>query len=237
MCTNGFLINDKVAHKVAESGLNVIIISLDGMSKNTHDFIRGVSGCYEGVMRAIDYLDKIRGDLSIGIQTIILEKNLDEIVKIVEWVNKDKRIGFVNFQAIACPFDMVFDENWYKKSDYAFLWPQDPKKINDVINELIELKKNGAKISNSISQLEVFRRYFESPNAFIKKNICNVNSWININQFGDVYMCRLKEPIGNIKENSPNDIWYSGTANLRREEMKNCAMNCHLLVNCCCKEE
>ena len=108
MCTNGFLINDKIAHKEVKSGLNVIIISLDGMSKDTHDFIRGVSGCYEGVMHAIGYLNKIRGDLSIGIQTIILEKNLDEIVKIVEWVNEDKRIGFINFQAIACPFDTVF---------------------------------------------------------------------------------------------------------------------------------
>lgn len=60
---------------------------------------------------------------------------------------------------------------------------------------------------------------------------------MNIDQFGNVYMCRLKEPIGNIKEDSPKDMWYSKRASQSREEIKSCKVNCHVLINCCYEEE
>lgn len=236
MCTNGFLIDKKMVHKIVESGLKTIIVSLDG-DKNTHDFLRGVDGCYDKVMRAISYLDAYRDSLEIGIQPVILGCNLDEIIKLTEWANEDGRIKFIHFQVVTQPFDDPFDNEWYEKSEYNLLWPHDIKKVYDTINELIKFKKMGYKISNTLSQLEVFKKYFENPHRFIKENRCNVDFFMNIDQSGDVYMCRIKKPIGNIKKDSSEDIWYSKKASQVREEIKNCKINCHVLVNCCYEEE
>lgn len=237
MPTNGFLIDEEMAHKITDSGLNAIEISLDGINKDTHDFLRGVEGCYDKVMQAISYLDKYRDNLEIGILTTISEQNLDEIIQLTECVNKDERTETIIFQAIAQPFNTAFDCEWYNKSEYNFLWPKDIKKANAVINELIRLKKIGYKISNPISQLEVFKRYFENPQDFVKETRCNVDFYMNINQFGDVFLCVRKEPIGNIKTDNPKDMWYLERANRVREEIKNCRVNCHHLLNCCYEEE
>jgi MoaA/NifB/PqqE/SkfB family radical SAM enzyme len=237
MNTNGFLIDKDMACKLADSGLNSITISLDGINKNTHDFLRGVEGCYDKIMQGIDYLNGYCGNLTIGIQTIILENNLDEIIGLTEWVNERKRINHICFQAIAQPFFTLFDNDWHKKTEYNILWPKDIKKVHAVIDELIRLKKAGFKISNPVSQLEVFKAYFERPDNFIKKATCNVDFYMTINEFGDVRMCGRMQIIGNIRKDGPKDIWYSKEANQIREEIKNCRVNCHHLLNCCYEEE
>jgi MoaA/NifB/PqqE/SkfB family radical SAM enzyme len=237
MPTNGFLIDEEMAKKIADSGLKAIGISLDGINKDTHDFLRGTDGCYDKVMQAIGYLDRYCSGLGIGILTTISEQNLDEIVKLTEWIDDDPRIETIIFQAIARPFNTPLDNDWHKNTEYSFLWPRDIKKANVILDELIRFKKTGYKITNSVSQLEAFKRYFENPHDFIKKSECSVDFYMNINQFGDVYMCTLKNPIGNIKRNNPKDMWYSEEANIVRQEIRNCRLNCHHLLNCCYEEE
>ena len=236
MPTNGFLIDRQMAQKISESCLHEIEVSLDGINKNTHDFLRGVEGCYEKAIQAIDHLHSCRDKLKIAIIAIILGKNLDEITQLAEFANKDKRIETIIFQAVAQPFNTPLDHEWYKKSAYRFLWPGDLKKVCSVIDELMKLKKIGYKISNPLSQLEVFKRYFADPDDFIKAVSCNIDFYMNINEFGDVYMCPRKKAVGNIKKDSVKDIWYGQTANKIREEIRSCRVNCHHLLNCCYEE-
>jgi MoaA/NifB/PqqE/SkfB family radical SAM enzyme len=51
--SNGFLIDKDMAQALADSGLNLLVLSLDSVDKNTHDFLRGVDGSYDRVIRAI----------------------------------------------------------------------------------------------------------------------------------------------------------------------------------------
>jgi len=237
MHTNGFLIDKEMASRIVDTGLNQITLSLDGITKETHDHLRGAEGCHDTVMQAISYLDSHRSGLKIGIATIILDENLDEIVSLAEWANQDARVGHITFQAIMQPFFTPPIHEWYKKSKYAFLWPKDIKKIHAIIDELIKLKKNGHKIGNPVSQLETFKRYFENPKSFIRKTNCNVDFWMNINQCGDVYMCENMQSIGNIKGSRPEEIWRSQESIQRREDIRSCKANCHILVNCAYEEE
>lgn len=237
MPTNGFLIDKEMACKIADSGLSTIGISLDGITRYTHDLLRGVEGCYDKAMQAINYLDSCDSNIEIGILATISEKNIDEIIDLTKWVNEDNRIETIIFQAIAQPFNTSFDNEWYNKSEYSFLWPQSTVKINTLLDELIKLKKMAYKISNATLQLETFKKYFNNPGEFIKKDKCNVDFYMNINQFGDVYMCPRKEPIGNIKKDTPRKMWYSEKANLIRKEIRNCKINCHHILNCCYEGE
>ncbi len=238
LSSNGFLIDKDMACRISESGLDVIGISLDGIDKKTHDFLRGTEGSYDKIMQGIDYLERYCGNITIGIQTVILENNLDEIIRLTEWVNGHRRIRYIIFQAIEQPFNTPFDVEWYKKIEYNSLWPQDINKAHTIIDELIRLKETGYKISNPISQLKVFKAYFANPHEFIKKTECNVgHHYMNINQFGDVFICPRKGSIGNIKRLKPQELWYSEIAGQIRNEMDRCKNNCHHLLNCCYEEE
>ncbi len=232
MCTNGFLVDQQMVRDIVEAGLKVVIISLDGAHSSTHDFLRGKRGAYDRVMQAIEFLSDYKDKIEIGIQTIILEKNMDEIIELTDFINRDDRVKFINFQAVANPFGSPLDKTWHKKHKYDFLWPQDTIKAHRLIDDLIRLKKSGYKISNRMPQLEMFKRYFEDPRSFIRRDRCNVDFYMSVDQLGDVYMCWLKKPIGNIMRNNPKEIWYSAEADQRRKEIRSCKTNCHLLVNC-----
>ena len=76
VATNGYLIDELMARKIAVSGLDSIIISLDSLNEETHDYLRGVRGVYRKVNDAIKYLDKFCDGLYKGICCVIYEKNL-----------------------------------------------------------------------------------------------------------------------------------------------------------------
>ncbi len=64
------------------------------------------------------------------------------------------------------------------------------------------------------------------------KNQCGVAlSAFIIKDKGDVYLCRSMEPIGNIKESSPEELWNSKKAKEIRARIAKCNLPCKVL-NC-----
>jgi MoaA/NifB/PqqE/SkfB family radical SAM enzyme len=242
MVSNGYLIDEDKARRIADSGLNYLGISLDSLSEDIHDFMRGVPGTHNRAMKAIDYLDKFKkDDLCVGIQTIIMKKNLEEIVALVKWVQQDKRLGSVYFQAIVQPNfsssneEWFTDNEWYKRSEFNFLWPEDTKEVCSVIDELIGFKKEGFKIANPLGQLEAFKVYFSDPQQFNKKVRCNKGRHIfSVSPTGEIYLCHLYGSLGNVKNDDINmrEIWHSREADDIRSKMNNCSKYCGPLVNC-----
>jgi len=49
MITNGWLMNEEIADKAVEAGINTVAISVDGLEE-THDFIRK-KGSFQRIMR------------------------------------------------------------------------------------------------------------------------------------------------------------------------------------------
>ena len=112
------------------------------------------------------------------------------------------------------------------------------------IDTLIEVKrkegKNGkGKINNSMSQFEIFKEYFTAPQRFIKKEVCPTynNGNFGVAPDGSVTLCPYVKPIGNIKQQSLDVLWFSEEAQKRREEIRHCDRNCHHIVNCWYEEE
>jgi len=234
--TNAFLINEDMAKKISDSGLTQIYISLDSMNESTHDYLRGVKGVYRNVMGAIEYLHSYNKKLLIKISTVILEKNLDEIIDLVRWVIEDKRISAINFQAVSQPFNTQPQDRWYEDSRYDFLWPKDRGKVNYIMDKLAELKqKNGSKIDNPVSQFKSFKLYFDNPQSFIKRQECHIYKHaINVSASGEVYMCFDKGSIGSIKADGfeLERAWSSPHAESVRKEIRDCRRNCLAMIDC-----
>ncbi len=86
MAPNGTLITESYAEQMADSGIKRISISLDGVTKESHDRFRGVKGAFEGALNGIK-LAKEAG-VEFQINTTITKTNLDQIPKIQDFVIK-----------------------------------------------------------------------------------------------------------------------------------------------------
>ncbi|MBU1912186.1 MAG: radical SAM protein [Candidatus Omnitrophica bacterium] len=240
MTTNGYLMDEKVAKDIVESGLNTIVFSLDSIKKETHDFLRGIDGVYDRVMAGIDLLAGLnRGSLKIHIVATIMQQNLDELLELAEWANRNNAINGISFQAIMQPFFTAPDEDWYKNKEFSFLWPKEMNKADHVLDNLIRLKKDGYKITNPIAQFNIFKSYFRYPENFVKTSRCNLGyNSITVNTQGKIFLCNSMLPIGDIQEGKDiKELWFSDKAEEVRNEIRNCKHNCKLLINCFFEEE
>ncbi len=240
MTTNAFLLDKRTAGELCDSGLSCITLSLDSLFPEVHDSLRGVKGVAERVMLAIGYFSE-RSRASrpkIIIVTTIMEPTLEGLVPLVKWAQNNEHIDHISFQAVAQPFFSPSEERWFEKEGFSFLWPKDPGKTEHVIGELISLKKNGYKIGNPAGQLTAFSSYFKTPALFIKQNGCNLGyRSITVNSSGDILLCSLLEPIGNIREGGLDRFWFSEKSETVRTMISSCQKNCKSVMNCFYEEE
>ncbi len=225
--SNGWLVDEKLARKIADSKIRVINFSIDGFEK-THDWIRGMKGAFKRATRAIDLLKEMKPEIRIGISTTINKKNMKEIDKFMEWIQNNKNIDYVNFQALE-NFYNYRKSDWYLKSK---LWPSDMKLVHKKMNSLIAMKKKGYKIHNPEHQFKVFSQYFENPNNVQKLNCIAGYQSFAVGTDGSVNLCIRDQPIGNILETHPRKIYHNMWAKFTRIKSNVCNKKCHFLVNC-----
>lgn len=71
--TNGTLVDDNTAARLAGAGIQRVSISLDGATARTHDGFRGVPGSFEAALRGFDAMK--RAGLSVQVNTTITRHN------------------------------------------------------------------------------------------------------------------------------------------------------------------
>jgi MoaA/NifB/PqqE/SkfB family radical SAM enzyme len=235
--TNGYLIDEAMAMRIADSGVSSIGISIDSLDSSIHDSLRGREGCWERAMNAVTLLKKhCSKETQVNILTIIMGKNIDGIIDLTNWVFNNPAISGVTFQALDKPPNNNSADNWYDLEEYAGLWPRGLVRLNGVMDELIALAgshEKKYKIGNPISQLELFKKYFNDPVNFVKPGKCHLGDGVvNIDYCGYVVLCNSMEPIGNIRERPLYEIWNSAKAEETRGKIADCNRSCYFLINC-----
>ncbi|MEM3203853.1 MAG: PTO1314 family radical SAM protein [Saccharolobus sp.] len=141
LVTNGLLLKDKA--KGISEYLDYLFVSLDGIGE-VHDKIRGISGSFE---RALEGIKEAKKYLPVSISFTITSENTDQVVNVLELA---KKLG------VSVSIQVEYDYSTAEK-----LSPN-KKKLSDVLNLLIELKKRDYPIIESID-------YF----------MAIINSWYN----------------------------------------------------------
>ena len=220
--TNGTMIDRPLAQKIVDSGLGYIHISVDGIRPETHDEVRGIPGLYVKTMAAVDALLEVgRGSgMSISFATVISRKNMHELVDLVHLVERKGLDGII-FNPLGPTIDS--DPEWYKKTD---LWFDDLSSINQVLDQLIELKHGGAKILNPPEQLEGMKKYFEQPYLLMRDGCMVGITNLSITCDGFIHTCYKMPPLGNVREVTPRDAWDSAKACEVRRMIKSCDIHC-----------
>lgn len=82
LATNGTLIDQAVARRIAETGFSRVSISLDGALPDTHDAFRGLPGSYAAALRGWERLRE--QGVSLQINSTIARHNVDELPQMLD---------------------------------------------------------------------------------------------------------------------------------------------------------
>ncbi|MBU1864680.1 MAG: radical SAM protein [Candidatus Omnitrophica bacterium] len=218
--TNASLIDEAMAKRIADSKLSVLAISLESITAAMHDTNRGKQGLHRQIMQAIEYLDKYaRKDLCVTLLTILMEKNIDEIIPLAEWVNTTPLFQNISYLALLETGLVSEHKNWFRQDVYKDLWPQNKGQLNAVIDELIRLRKEGYRIWNPLSQLDAFKEYYEEPDLFMKQTPCKLHDYIiDLDENANIYLSG--EMLGNLREDNLRTLWYSEKAQHVRKKIQ-----------------
>lgn len=224
LLTNALLLDEKLQTKLFKSGLENITISLNGITSNTHEKMRGVKNIHKKIIRNIEsshYKNKIK------IFTIICKDNIDEITKIIKWT-KNNKIREIEIQAIRPTFGRKTDNSWFEKSD---IWPKDSEKIKKLFKDLKQLKTNHP-ISNESKHLEDEMNYLLNPFRKFHNYKCKSgNLSIKIDYNGKIDICNRIFNIKKWNKHELSNFWNSKKLIDLRSMINKCSNSC-VLKNC-----
>lgn len=238
--SNGSFIDKGLARKIVSSGLGAVSLSLNSLTSEIHNKTRGIDTSFEDVMSAIENLRE-REDLRLTISTTVMRENVHDLVRLVEFVKSEKLDG-INFQplmetSIYPIFNKDGKSNKLPVGRLCQELGKDMGNVDDVFNQLISMKNDGCHINNPAKQLKYTAKYLKDPSDPEMLDVkCKIGSKsLFIDPFGNVRLCMIMKPIGNITKEAPQKIWNSEKAQRQREMIRNCQKACRLL-NCNYKE-
>jgi MoaA/NifB/PqqE/SkfB family radical SAM enzyme len=225
--SNGWLLTDDRARALSDAGVSIAYLAMDGLRAETVDRSRGRAGSLKKAMEACDRLDRLPNP-RVVIACILHGGNAAEIPELLAWV---KARGYeLVLQPLYQNFgDNAHDPGWWRRSE---LWPTDLGAIDHAIDVLVEERRSGGKVCNSVEQLRAFKRYFRGPSA-PNGEVCKAgHADIAFDPAGNVRLCYFLEPVGNVAEEATLErIWTRVGTLRRRYEVSRCTRTCNLL-NC-----
>jgi MoaA/NifB/PqqE/SkfB family radical SAM enzyme len=170
-------------------------------------------------MRAFEHLERQGLSSRTQIQTTIAGHNLSELADLVR-LARDLGLSGIRFQAM-----MARGEHWRE------LWPKDAEAAVRALDGLLALQAAGAAILSPPSQLEAMKPYFRDPSAGLPELSCRSAATFAVDRKGAAYLCRVMEPVGDVRLSSPRDVWRGPLVGGRRAEVLSCHKPC-VLLNC-----
>lgn len=213
--THGYWDDQSKIEKMVLARPWMITISVDGIG-DLHSLVRGREKFWEKTSATIETVRRVRQEhnlhFKLRLKNVIMSHNLDGVCEVAEYANHPGMEVF--FQPIEQNYNTPEDPRWWERSDN---WPKDSEKAVRVVQQLIQLKKDGYRIANSFKQLEVMIPYFRNPDslrvttqshdAHEHKALCSALNMLQIQANGDVTVCTSQKPVGNIKTTAIRTIW------------------------------
>jgi MoaA/NifB/PqqE/SkfB family radical SAM enzyme len=218
LLSNGWLMNAERADRAMALHPRTFMVSLDGVVDETHDFLRGIDGFGERARTALAHLVEAKKkhdtQTEIILGCVIFKQNLAEIEGVVRWAG-EHGIDTVKLQPIEQTYMEEHDPYWFQRSP---LWITDTEAVGRTVDRLIEMKAEGYPIHNTVDSLEFMKSYFADPLGMGQKVVSHDQNFqsrtcrsavgdFDITANGDVRLCYRMEPIGNVAEQDPREIW------------------------------
>ncbi len=200
----GVLIDDSSAAQIADSGVRMVSISLDGADAETHDSFRGVEGAFDGALRGIEALK--RAGVKFQINTTISAHNVHQIDRI--WA-LSKELGASLFN----PFFLVATGRGGELSDLQL----NPERYESTLQHLAErsISADSETLPLRITCAPHYQRIVRqknAPQASRSGGCLGGKSFAFISHRGDVQICGFLEiKCGNVRAENHDfeKIWHN----------------------------
>jgi SynChlorMet cassette radical SAM/SPASM protein ScmF len=200
--TNGVLCTPELARELRACKNSSVAVSLDGAEPKTHEWVRGVEGCFEAT------LDGIRNLVEAGFRPqiimTVMRRNKDQIEAIVQ-LAESQGAGSVKFNILQ---PTARGEKMHEDGEAL------------TIEELVNL---GHWVENSLSALTTLRLHYSHPMAFrsLEKmfgsnrdgcGVCGILGIIGVLANGSYALCGIGETVpelvfGHADTDRLEDVW------------------------------
>jgi len=228
--TNGIISNTQFERikPYLISGHVALAISLDGVTSQTHDKIRGLKGTHKNVtelFRKLKELKEKHHRVNYSAISVIMNQNLEELPKLAEYL-KNIGVSEIQFQALI-ENNLVLKER--KLKDVMWVPHERMPLLDKTIDQLIEFKKNNPDlVYNKIEEFELIKKYFRKE---LKPTdiVCYQNfKTMLMSSDGRVTTCY--NVTGDTKLSGLKEIWDSESSKKGRELVNKCKSPC--LIPC-----
>jgi radical SAM protein with 4Fe4S-binding SPASM domain len=197
MGSNGMLLDHEVAKKLKDAGMSTVAISLDSSIPERHDEFRGVKGCWQKAVSAIQALKE--NDVQVQVNATVTRQNYSEVDEIMSLA---ERLGVDNFHL----FFLVPTGRGTNVKDIT------PKMYEEMITAtLTHTTKHKMNIKPACAPqfMRVAKQQGIDMSRWIRGCVAGLY-YCRIYPSGEVTPCPyLPINLGNIRERSFKDIWFN----------------------------
>ena len=208
--TNGYQIDEKLARELFAAGLWGISISIDYAQAARHDRARGVRGCYERAVQALELFCQARRFpwQRVNLMCVLLHDNLDQIEPLLQLAARHKA------------YFMVQPYSELKTGSTKFRY----KNRSGIGEYLVNLRQ---KYPNFLSN-PLFLSHFDTALDGGVPNCAAGRAFFNIDSIGDIAICVEKrhQPIANLYVDDITTISRRLRQHSRDNHCKQCWYNC-----------
>jgi radical SAM protein with 4Fe4S-binding SPASM domain len=197
MGSNGVLITDKVAQKMAECGVKGVGISLDSIDAEKHNHFRGGKNSWEYSVRALE-ICRAHG-LQVLVQTTVMEMNYREIPQLIEF-SREKG---------AWSFNLYFLVQTGRGQQMNDLTPQ---RTHEMLSQLADIQDNYRPMLVRSKCAPQFKQIaYEKGRGGLESGGCMAGTqYCRIMPEGDVTPCPYMTVVtGNVRRQSFTEIWLT----------------------------
>ena len=200
--TNGVLCTEPLARALAGQDGAIVSVSLDGADAETHEWVRGVRGCFEATLRGVRHL--VEAALKPQIIFTIIRRNVDQVEKVIR-LAEDLGAGSLKF-------------NMLQPTERGALLHQASEVLT--AGELVEL---GRRVESQLASSTRIRFFFHLPPAFRPLSrlfgengdgcaVCGIKAILGVLHDGSYALCGIGEStpdlvFGHAGEVSLAQVW------------------------------
>ncbi len=227
--TNAWLVTPKRAETIAQSGIDLVYISLDGFSAQTVDYSRGKSGSFQKALEAVNFLQD--SGVQVAIASVLHSQNQAEVPALVQFA-EEKGMTII-FQPLYQNFGNVeYNRDWWKDSAFFPKSQIERQQMASRLDWLTTRSMKGNVVVNSPSQLQAMKWYFLHPSEDAGVSCRAGHSDLSVDPQGRIRLCYFLDVVGDFHSGVPlPEIWNHRATMKRRWEVSRCSRSCSLL-NC-----
>lgn len=209
--SNAFLINEKIAQKISDAGLDMLYVSMDGDNSDTHDHIRGVPGAFDKVFDGIKNLRKAAPDINIFFNTTINRLNVGQLTGVAKLAKKH------NINGLTIEMTNTFEK--YSPNEELLLTDDQLPILHEQISQLF--RDYAELLPHPAGYFDEFDTYLNNRDELYKYRCVAGFTTAQIHPNGDLFACPVAfKKLGNLATQSFSDIWYSNAAAENRIAIK-----------------